>query len=213
MTSAAALAFFLGMAGLTLAVNYSGLLIAAAFVSAILVCSFVSRWIRSTELRFEGFDFADEISRQRWQELRVTGASVLVPHRPGVVPLTDKDRAVRHDYQLAEGARITFIEAELGDPSNFYQKPLVRIQRDGGLEVIRVSRCVSVAHVLAAIGLELCGPGLQPPVFIFGWSSEPPLAVNLNFLLFGEGNIPWMVKELLRKSAYTAAEQPRIIIG
>ena len=48
------------MTGLTVLINHSGLTIAMAFVAAILVSSFVSRWIRSTELRFEGFEFADE---------------------------------------------------------------------------------------------------------------------------------------------------------
>ena len=61
------------MTGLTVLINHSGLTIALAFVLAILVSSFVSRWIRSTELRFEGFEFADEASRQRWDELCRSG--------------------------------------------------------------------------------------------------------------------------------------------
>jgi len=58
---------------------------------------------------------------------------------------------------------------------------------------------VSVAHVLAAIALEMARIG-RPPELHFGWSNESPLAANLNFLLFGEGNIPWMVRALLRKA-------------
>jgi len=75
-----------------------------------------------------------------------------------------------------------------------------------------VSKCVSVSHVLAAICLEICRVG-PPPEIIFGWSSEPPLAANLNFLLLGEGNIPWMVKELVRRAVPDAGCQPRILIG
>ena len=101
----------------------------------------------------------------------------------------------------------------LGDPSNFYQKPLMKIERDGDLEVIRLSHCVSVSHVLAAICLELCRDNQRPPEIIFGWSHEPPLAANLNFLLLGEGNIPWMVKELVRNAMPDPARQPRIRIG
>ena len=101
----------------------------------------------------------------------------------------------------------------LGDPSNFYQKPLMKIERDGELEVIRLSHCVSVSHVLAAVCLELCRDNQSPPEIIFGWSHERPLAANLNFLLLGEGNIPWMVKELVRKAMPDPAHQPRIRIG
>jgi hypothetical protein len=210
--SAGAAVFFLTMTGLTVLINQSGLTIALSFVVAILLSSIVSRWIRSTELRFEGFDFVDEATHRRWRELCCSGPKVLAPHRPGLIPLAERSRALQRDYRLETGTQVIFIEAELGDPSNFYQKPLMKIETEEGLEVIRVSQCVSVSHVLAAICLELCREG-APPEIIFGWSHETPLAANLNFLLLGEGNIPWMVKELVRKAMHDNPRQPRIIIG
>jgi hypothetical protein len=211
--SAGAGGFFLAMTGLTMLINQSGLTIALCFVIAILISSFVSRWIRCTELRFEGFQFADDGSRQRWTQLCQSGTRVLVPHRPGLHSLAEKCEILQHDYRLDPTTPIIFIEAVLGDPSNFYQKPLMKIERDGNLEVIRVSHCVSVSHVLAAICLELARDNIIPPEIIFGWSHEPPLAANLNFLLLGEGNIPWMVKELVRHAMPDPARQPRIRIG
>jgi len=205
--------FFLSMTGLTVFIEHSGLLIAIAFVAAILISSIVSRWIRSTELRFEGFDFADEAVQRRWDELCRSGPKVLVPHRPGLITLAEKSRALHRDYRLDPATPVIFIEAVLGDPSNFYQKPLMKVETEGELEVIRVSKCVSVSHVLAAICLELCREGGAPPEIIFGWSNEPPLAANLHFLLSGEGNIPWMVKALVRNAVPDPARQPRIIIG
>ncbi|HEY2840690.1 MAG TPA: hypothetical protein VGJ26_16155 [Pirellulales bacterium] len=213
VASAGAVGFFLVMTGLTVLINHSGLTIALAFVAAILISSFVSRWIRSTELRFEGFDFADEPSHLRWQELTHSGAKVLAPHRPGLTSLAEKGRALQREFRLGDATPVIFIEVTLGDPSNFYQKPLMRIEREEQLEVIRVSKCVSVSHVLAAICLELCRDGGDPPEIIFGWSQEPPLAANLNFLLLGEGNIPWMVKELVRRALPNSNRQPRVIVG
>ncbi len=210
---AAAGGFFLVMTGLTVAINQSGLAIALSFVVAILVSSIISRWIRSTEPRFEGFDFADERTRERWDQLCRSGAKVLVPHRPGLVSLAERSVELHREYRLDPDVPIIFIEAFLGDPSNFYQSPLMQIDRDQGLEVIRVSRCVSIAHVLASICLELCRDDGEPPEIIFGWSNEPPLAANLNFLILGEGNIPWMVRELVRKAMPAEARQPRILIG
>jgi hypothetical protein len=206
-------AFFLTMTGLTVLINHSGLTIASSFVAAILASSFISRWIRSTELRFEGFEFADEATKRRWEELGRGGVKVLAPHRPGLQSLAEKSLALQRDYRIDPSTPVLFIEAELGDPSNFYQQPLMRIERDGALEVIRVSRCVSVSHVLAAICIEMCAGGGVPPEIIFGWSSEPPLAANLNFLLLGEGNIPWMVNAMVRKALRDAPRQPRILIG
>jgi hypothetical protein len=36
---------------------------------------------------------------------------------------------------------------------------------------------------------------------------------NLNFILFGQGNIPWMVRELIRKAEPRPERQPRVFIG
>lgn len=211
--SAGAGGFFLAMTGLTMLINQSGLTIALCFVVAILISSFVSRWIRCTELRFEGFQFVDEASHGRWTELCQSETRILVPHRPGLVSLAEKCQALQREYRLDAATPIIFIEVTLGDPSNFYQKPLMKIEREGDLEVIRLAHCVSVSHVLAAICLELAKGNQIPPEIIFGWSHESPLAANLNFLLLGEGNIPWMVKELVRHAMPDSARQPRIRIG
>ena len=213
LASSLAGGFFLAMTGLTVLINHSGLTIATAFVAAILVSSFLSRWIRSTELRFEGFDFEDAMTQSRWDELCRSGDKVLAPHRPGLTTLAEKALILHRDYRIGNGTPLIFIEATLGDPSNFYQKPLMKIEREEEWEVIRVSKCVSISHVLAAICLEMSRDGGQPPEIIFGWSNESPLAANLNFLLLGEGNIPWMVRELVRKAMTDPARQPRIIIG
>ena len=207
--AAGASGFFLTMTGITVLINQSGVVIAMVFVAAILVSSIVCRWLRSTELRFEGFEFADEATLRRWHDLCLAGPHVLAPHRPGKTSLAMKCAALARDYRLAPSTPVIFVEALLGDPSNFYQKPVMKIEHEDELEVIRVSQCVSVSHVLAAICLELCKSG-SPPEIIFGWSQESPMAANLNFLLMGEGNIPWMVKELLRKATLNASHSPRI---
>jgi len=88
----------------------------------------------------------------------------------------------------------------------------MRIVREDGFELIQVSRCASVAHVIAAIALEMGKIG-QPPELHFGWSNESPLAANLNFLLFGEGNIPWMVRSLIQQAEPNPQKRPRVIVG
>jgi hypothetical protein len=212
MPAVAVTLFFLAMTGLTVWINQSGLAIAMAFVVAILMSSIVSRWFRSTELRFEGFDFADDASHRRWRELCHGGPMVLAPHRPGLISLAEKYRALERDYRLDPGTPVVFVQVVLGDPSNFYQKPLMKIETQEGFELIRVSSCCSVSHTLAAICIELSREGL-PPEIIFGWSHESPHAANVNFLLLGEGNIPWMVKELVRRAMPDSPRQPRILIG
>jgi hypothetical protein len=65
---------------------------------------------------------------------------------------------------------------------------------------------------LAVIALELSKVG-RPPELHFGWSDESPLAANASFLLFGEGNVPWIVRELICKYEADPEKQPRVFIG
>jgi hypothetical protein len=56
----AAATFFLGMALLCTGISTAGLEIALAFAAGIMLTSAFSRWVRSTELRWQGFDFVDD---------------------------------------------------------------------------------------------------------------------------------------------------------
>jgi hypothetical protein len=197
---------------LTISINRSGLVIALSFVAAIFATSLTSRWLRSTELRFEGFTFADDESQVRWRALCELDRLILVPHRPGWTSIAERDRSIREEYLLSPEAPIVFVEVTLGDPSEFYHRPRIDMRRDGDLDIIEVTNAASVSHVLAAIALEIAKSG-RPPTLVFGWSFETPLAANLSFLFLGEGNIPWMVKALVRRAAPSLEQQPRIIIG
>src|SRR5207302_2204300 len=84
-----------GLAALvTILATPEGLAIALAFVLAIVISSVVSRIIRSTELRFKGFQFADVHSRFLWESLQSMDFPVLVPHRPGRHSLSSKEASI-----------------------------------------------------------------------------------------------------------------------
>jgi hypothetical protein len=204
--------FFLLVGALITVLNATGLAIALGFVLVTVTTALVSRWLRSTELRFEGFTFADEGSKERWEQIRGLEFQVLVPHRPGTISLPEKEHEIRARHRIEASVPVIFVEAEKGDASDFMQAPLLGIRQEEGREIIRVSQCASVAHVLAAMGLAFREVG-KPPEIHFGWSDESPFAANLNFLLLGEGNIPWMVQALVRKAEPDAARRPRVVIG
>ena len=119
-----------------------GLKIASCFIAAILVSSFGSRLKRSTELRFRGFEFADQTSRFLWDSLKHLEFPVLVPHRPGAHDLAEKEQTIRQMHRLGPDVPIVFIEAELGDPSEFHHNPLMSVREEQGRFVIGVERCV-----------------------------------------------------------------------
>lgn len=189
-----------------------GARITSYFVLAILATSMISRGLRSTELRFEGFDFVNDTSKFLWESLRVMDFPVLVPHRPGHGGLAESEAAIRARHRLPPDMPVVFVEVTLGDPSGFYHRPLLEVTQEEGRFVIRIERCTSIAHVLAEVALDLSKESI-PPELHFGWSRESPLTANLHFVLFGHGNVPWMVQYLLTGAEKDERRRPRVFIG
>jgi hypothetical protein len=189
-----------------------GIKIAGAFIVAIVVASFISRFRRSTELRFDEFRFRNDESRVLWETLKYLDFPVLVPHRPGQHTIEEKDERIRRVHRLGADVPVVFVETSLGDVSEFTQSPTIDVVREGDRFIIRVDQCVSVAHAIAAVALELAKTG-DPPEVHFGWSERSPLSASIDFVLFGEGNVPYMVRELIRRAEPNSKRRPRVVIG
>jgi len=189
-----------------------GLVIALWFIFAIVVSSIVSRFMRSTELRIQGLEFVDAQSHFLWDSMKMLEFPVLVPHRPGSRSIREKEESIRKEHRLGPEVPIVFIEANLGDTSEFYQTPVIEVTQEEGVFILRIRRCASIAHTIAAMALELSKVG-TPPEIHFGWSDESPIAANIGFLLFGQGNVPWLVRELILEAEPDPAKQPRVVIG
>ena len=189
-----------------------GIKIAACFVAAILVTSLVSRVSRSRELRFEGFHIPDPESKLYWDTIKHFDISVLVPHRPGRRSLADKEATIRREHRIPRDVTVVFVQVELADPSEFLQRPELTILEHEGRFVAKIRNAASIAHTLAALALEMAKAGARPEVH-FGWTDDSPVSGTLGFLLFGEGNVPWMVHELLRRAEVDPVKRPRVIVA
>ena len=189
-----------------------GIKIASCFILAILASSVASRVQRSKEVRFQGFAFADPESKFLWDSLKHLEFPVLVPHRPGRRAVEEKEAAIRKRHRLPAEVPIVFVEVQLGDTSEFQQTPVLSVHNAAERFVIKITGAASIAHVLAAVACELSTVG-KPPEIHFGWSDESPLSASFSFVLFGQGNVPWMVRELIRKMQPDSSRQPRVIVG
>jgi len=190
----------------------SGLLIAGGFIVILFVTSVMSRALRVNELRTLGFEFKDEHSHFLWDSLRLADFPVLVPHRPGRHERDFKDKQIRDHHQLSPDADVVFIEMEVGDPSDFTQDLLIEVFEEENRFVIRACRCVSVAHAIAAIALEMSRYS-KPPGLHFGWPDMDLMTASWSYFAFGEGNVPWRVRELIERAEPNAEKRPRVIIG
>ena len=189
-----------------------GAAIAAAFIGLVLIVSLVSRAWRSTEFRFDGFEFADKATEHEWEKIKAADYPILVPFRPGLVTAADKEIEIRMRRRIPESIPIMFVDVELADPSDFHQKPLVGIARENGRLVIHITRCSSIPHALAAAALEIASVAGVPEVH-FGWSAENPVTANLHFVLFGRGNVPWMVHTLIKRAEVPPERKPRVVVA
>ena len=189
-----------------------GLYISLCFIGAILVTSFVSRYLRSRELRFAGFRMTDTSCKFLWDTIRHLDLTILVPHRPGRRTLAEKEAHIRKEHRIPPDMMIVFLEVDLADASEFVPETVMQVSQEEGRYVIKVTGAASIAHTLAAIALEMAKVG-EPPEVHFGWTDETPWSGTLGFLLFGEGNVPWMVRELLREAEPDPDKRPRVIIA
>ena len=192
--------------------SLSGLVIAACFIVTLLGMSVVSRAFRADELRTIGFQYKDEQSKFLWDSLRLADFPVLVPHRPGLQARELKEAQIRSDHQLTPDADVVFLEVEVDDPSNFFQNLLVEVVREDRCVVIKLTRCVSVAHAIAAVALEMSKES-RPPGLHFGWSEMSLLSASWSYLAFGEGNVAGKVRELIHRAEPNPERRPRVIVG
>lgn len=189
-----------------------GLYISLIFIFTIMFTSFWSRIARSRELRFAGFKLADPESRLLWDTIRDFELSVLVPHRPGRRTLAEKEQSIRREHRIPRDLMVIFVEVDLSDASDFVPEPVIQVRQEQGRYILKVTEAASISHTLAALALEMAKVG-RPPEMHFGWTDETPWSGTLGFLLFGEGNVPWMVRELIRRAEPDPAKRPLIILA
>lgn len=207
-----ALAVFVASAAWVASERPVGAAVAGAFVALVMVMSVAIRAWRSTEFRFESFEFADKATEYEWEKLTAADLPILVPIRSGLKDLREKEIEVRLRHRIPGAVPVVFVIAELADPSDFKQRPLVRIVREDGRVVVHITRCCSLAHAIAAAAIELAKTGGVPEVH-FGWSAENPVTANLHFVLFGMGNVPWMVYTLIRRADVPEDRKPHVVVA
>ncbi|ULH18051.1 amino acid transporter (plasmid) [Deinococcus sp. KNUC1210] len=174
-----------------------GLLISALFIVLIVAISVTSRATRSFELRVSSV----ELSAQATSILREFPIRPLrfIAHHPGPQSqeeYAEKEREARELAHLPSEAFL-FLEVEIDDASDFSDVVEVDGHQVGPYRILR-ARGSSVPNTIAALLLHLRKAGAVPQVY-FQWSEQGPLAAALAFLIFGEGDVPPLTHEILRR--------------
>ena len=190
-----------------------GIIIASIFIGCVLVISLVSRFWRAEEMRLKEFRFVDDAARMLWTDICLDGTfQVLVPHRPGQRSLEEKEAEIRRRHRIPPGVPLVFLEVHYGDTSEFENAPIIGVRQEGDRFVITAHDCVSVSHTIAQLAIEMTKNG-SPLDIVFGWSKGNRLKLALDFLLFGRGDVPNRVVDLLDAAIADPDRRPTVIVG
>ena len=86
------------------------------------------------------------------------------------------------------------------------------VRQEGDFFVITAHDCVSVSHTIVQLAMEMTKNG-SPLDIVFGWSKGHRLRLALDFLLFGRGDVPNRVVDLLDDAIADPDRRPTVIVG
>ncbi len=203
---------FIYTTAVTVIGNPEGLFIALLFVGAVLAVSFASRVQRSFELRVSRV-VLDDSAVQLLRSFPIRPLR-LVAHRPGRSTLAEyckQELRARQMAHLPDDVPFLFLEAEVDDASDFSDVVEVSSVRVGPYSILR-ARGSSVPNTIAAVMLHLRGKGAPPQVYM-RWSEDTPLHLALKFLVEGEGDVPPLTHEILRRAEPDRDRRPIVHVG
>jgi hypothetical protein len=190
-----------------------GIRIAGFFIGAIIFTSLVSRVWRSTELRAERIE-VDELAGQFLTEESQRAIRLIANrfNRGDVLEYFMKEKEVREDNHIPPNDPILFLEIMVSDASEFADIIKVKGVQVGDYRILR-AESAAVPNAIAALLLYIRDRTGKIPHAYFGWVEGNPIQYLLRFILFGEGDIAVVTREVLRRAEKNPHKRPGIHVG
>lgn len=191
-----------------------GIKIAGFFIVAIIVTSLVSRVNRSVELRATRVTF-DAVADRFLKEAAATGEIRFIANHPDDRTPREyllKEKEEREASNIPVGQPVLFLEVTVRDASEF--APIVSVVGEE-IDTHRVLKAdaASIPNAIAAVLLAARDQTGSRPHVYFGWTEGNPLKFLARFVLFGEGDIAPVTREVLRRAEPDASKRPAIHVG
>jgi preprotein translocase subunit SecG len=191
-----------------------GVQIAAFFIFAIVLTSLISRATRSTELRVTEVRFDPE-ARRIIDEAAATGDVRIIANEPDArdeAEYREKEAEQREVRNLPENAHFLFLEVTLTDASVFESELEVVGEERFGYRILRVAS-PTVPNAIAGLLLAIRdGTGVMPHVY-FAWAEGNPFYFLFRYLISGEGDVPPVTREVLRRAEPNRSNRPWVHVG
>jgi hypothetical protein len=191
-----------------------GVKIGACFIAGIILVSLLSRLLRAFELRVTSVTLDDMAERfVRDMASRKIRLIANEPDRRDEAEYRDKIEQIRNDNDLTEREDFAFVEVTVTDPSEFEAGLTVRGEVMHGRYRVLTLESSSIPNALAALLLHLRDTTGCIPHIYFEWTEGTPFANFLRFLLFGQGEVAPVTREVLREAEPDRDHRPRVHTG
>ena len=134
-------------------------------------------------------------------------------HHPGRDSLAEYHAKELRARQLADlpDEPFLFLEVIIDDASEFDDVVEVSGHQVGDYRILR-ARGSSAPNTIAALLLHLRGKGTPPQIY-FQWSEASPATAAIRFLIAGEGDVPPLTHEILRRAEPDLDRRPIVHAG
>ncbi|WP_052865297.1 APC family permease [Streptomyces niger] len=191
-----------------------GIKIASLFILGILLTSFASRVHRAFELRAADVTFDDTAVRLIDEAARKGPLRIIAndPDEHTAAEYRRKEYSQREETHIPSGRPVLFLEVFLQDSSDFSADLTVHGEEAHGVRKLRVVGPV-VPNTIAAVLMELRDRTGQVPHAYFHWTEGHPIGHLLRFLVFGDGEVAPVTREVLRRAEPDTGRRPRVHVG
>jgi hypothetical protein len=191
-----------------------GVKIAACFIAAILVVSFLSRLYRAFELRVAHIE-ADEMALGFLRECGRRQIRLVAnePDSRDAREYSDKIAQILADNDMADDRDVIFVEVTVTDASDFETDLHVRGEVMHHRHRVLSLESSSVPSALAALLLWTRDTAGRRPHIYFEWTEGSPVANFARYLIFGQGEVAPVTREMLRQAEPNRNRRPHVHVG
>jgi len=190
-----------------------GIRIASFFVVVIVTTSIISRATRATELRVT--EVRMDAAARCFVDQAATGEISIIANEPDArdeAEYREKEEQTRAAHHLPADDPVLFLEVTVLDPSEFASVLHVTGEERYGYRILRADSS-AVPNAIAALLLYIRDRTSTLPHAYFEWTEGNPVMNLLRYLVFGDGEVAPVTREVLREAEPNRRRRPFVHVA
>lgn len=191
-----------------------GVKIAACFIAGILLISLLSRLYRAFELRVTSIE-KDELAEQFLADCGRRRIRLIAnePDRRDAHEYSDKIAQIIADNDLVDDRDLIFVEVTVTDASDFETELKLHGEILHHRYRVLTMESSSVSSAIAALLLHIRDETGRRPHIYFEWTEGNPAANFIRYLIFGQGEVAPVTREMIRQAEPVRNRRPHVHVG